>query len=104
MTLVTRQFLYAGIVHIAGNMLHLWIFGRGVEAALGTKQRPFRLSSLAGIAPALDVHNPASEIGRGARLWNWNLIGDSPRPASFNEQRSRCQNYPWRRWSSHYWL
>ena len=41
MTLVTRQFLYAGIVHIAGNMLHLWIFGRGVEAALGTKQRPF---------------------------------------------------------------
>jgi membrane associated rhomboid family serine protease len=36
MTLVTGQFLHGGIAHIAGNMLYLWIFGRGVEAALGT--------------------------------------------------------------------
>jgi membrane associated rhomboid family serine protease len=36
MTLVTCQFLHGGIAHIAGNMLYLWIFGRGVEAALGT--------------------------------------------------------------------
>jgi membrane associated rhomboid family serine protease len=36
MTLVTAQFLHGGIAHIAGNMLYLWIFGRGVEAALGT--------------------------------------------------------------------
>ena len=36
MTLVACQFLHAGIAHIAGNMLYLGIFGRGVEAALGT--------------------------------------------------------------------
>jgi membrane associated rhomboid family serine protease len=36
MTLVTCQFLHGGIAHIAGNMLYLWIFGLGVEAALGT--------------------------------------------------------------------
>ena len=35
-TLVTCQFLHGGIAHIAGNMLCLWIFGPGVEAALGT--------------------------------------------------------------------
>jgi membrane associated rhomboid family serine protease len=35
-TLVTCQFLHAGFAHIAGNMLYLWVFGRGVEAALGT--------------------------------------------------------------------
>lgn len=36
MTFVTCQFLHGGIAHIAGNILYLWIFGRGVEAALGT--------------------------------------------------------------------
>ena len=36
MTFVTCQFLHGGIAHIAGNMLYLWVFGRGVEAALGT--------------------------------------------------------------------
>lgn len=37
-TLVTSMFLHGGWLHILGNMLYLWLFGKGVEAALG----PFR--------------------------------------------------------------
>ena len=35
MTLITSQFLHAGFLHIAGNMLFLWIFGNNVEDKLG---------------------------------------------------------------------
>lgn len=34
-TLITSQFLHAGILHLAGNMLFLWIFGNNVEDKLG---------------------------------------------------------------------
>lgn len=34
-TLITSQFLHAGLLHIAGNMLFLWIFGNNVEDKLG---------------------------------------------------------------------
>ncbi|AGT10088.1 rhomboid family intramembrane serine protease [Paracoccus aminophilus] len=33
--LVTHMFLHAGILHIAGNMLFLWIFGDNMEDQLG---------------------------------------------------------------------
>ena len=33
--LATSMFLHAGIAHILGNMLSLWIFGDNVEAAFG---------------------------------------------------------------------
>jgi len=33
--LVTSMFLHAGLAHIVGNMLFLWIFGDNVEAAFG---------------------------------------------------------------------
>ncbi len=35
MTLITSQFLHGGFLHIAGNMLFLWIFGNNVEERLG---------------------------------------------------------------------
>jgi membrane associated rhomboid family serine protease len=35
LTLFTSQFLHGGILHIAGNMLFLWIFGNNVEDRLG---------------------------------------------------------------------
>ncbi|NEO31607.1 MAG: rhomboid family intramembrane serine protease [Symploca sp. SIO3C6] len=35
LTLVTSQFLHGGFMHIAGNMLFLWIFGNNVEDKLG---------------------------------------------------------------------
>lgn len=34
-TLFTSQFLHGGFLHIAGNMLYLWIFGNNVEDSLG---------------------------------------------------------------------
>lgn len=35
LTLITSMFLHGGFLHIAGNMLFLWIFGNNVEDALG---------------------------------------------------------------------
>lgn len=34
-TLITSQFLHGGILHVAGNMLYLWVFGNNVEDKLG---------------------------------------------------------------------
>lgn len=34
-TVVTSQFLHAGFLHMAGNMLYLWIFGNNVEEEMG---------------------------------------------------------------------
>ena len=35
LTPITSQFLHGGIVHLAGNMLFLWIFGNNIEEKLG---------------------------------------------------------------------
>jgi membrane associated rhomboid family serine protease len=34
-TIFTGMFLHAGFLHIAGNMLYLWIFGNNIEDAFG---------------------------------------------------------------------
>ena len=35
LTLITSMFMHGGLLHIAGNMLFLWIFGNNIEDALG---------------------------------------------------------------------
>jgi membrane associated rhomboid family serine protease len=35
LTLFTSMFLHGGIVHVAGNMLYLWIFGNNIEDSMG---------------------------------------------------------------------
>lgn len=35
MTIFTSMFMHANILHIAGNMLYLWIFGNNIEDVLG---------------------------------------------------------------------
>ncbi|MBM4458960.1 MAG: rhomboid family intramembrane serine protease [Chloroflexi bacterium] len=35
LTFVTAMFLHGGVMHIAGNMLYLWIFGNNVEDVMG---------------------------------------------------------------------
>jgi membrane associated rhomboid family serine protease len=62
-TLVTSMFLHGGWMHLIGNMLYLWIFGRGVETALGAP-RFAALYLLSGIAAALTQAwmNPAAEV------------------------------------------
>jgi membrane associated rhomboid family serine protease len=34
-TLLTSMFLHGGLLHLAGNMLYLWIFGNNIEEAMG---------------------------------------------------------------------
>jgi membrane associated rhomboid family serine protease len=34
-TLLTSMFLHGGFIHLAGNMLYLWIFGNNIEDKLG---------------------------------------------------------------------
>jgi len=52
LTIFTSMFLHGGFVHIASNLLFLWIFGNNVEDALG--RRRFLVFYLAtGVAAAL---------------------------------------------------
>ena len=34
-TLITSQFLHGGLLHLAGNLLFLWVFGNNIEDHLG---------------------------------------------------------------------
>lgn len=63
LTLVTSVFLHGGLLHLAGNMLYLWIFGNNVEEAVG-HARYLVFYLLCGAAAALGqgfVH-PSSTI------------------------------------------
>jgi membrane associated rhomboid family serine protease len=63
LTIFTSMFLHAGILHLGGNMLYLWIFGNNVEDALGHFQFLFWYL-VWGVAAALAhvVINAASPI------------------------------------------
>ena len=37
-TLLTSMFMHAGVIHIAGNMLFLWVFGPEIEDVMGTSR------------------------------------------------------------------
>jgi membrane associated rhomboid family serine protease len=62
-SLVTSMFLHGGWMHVLGNMLFLWVFGRNLEDLLG----PWRFLAfylLCGLAAGI-VHvitNPYSEV------------------------------------------
>jgi rhomboid family protein len=62
-TLLTSMFLHGGLVHLLGNMLYLWIFGKGVEMALGPA-RFLMFYLLCGVAAALTqaLTDPAAEV------------------------------------------
>jgi membrane associated rhomboid family serine protease len=63
LTIVTSMFLHGGVLHLAGNMLFLWIFGNNVEDATGhLRFAAFYL--LCGAAAALThiVSHPASNV------------------------------------------
>src|SRR3954452_21751909 len=50
----TSMFLHGGILHLAGNMLYLWIFGNNVEEAFGHIRFLF-FYFLCGVAAALTM-------------------------------------------------
>jgi len=59
----TAMFMHAGVFHLAGNMLYLWIFGDNIEDALG--HLPYLVFYLVGGLAATLAHvitNPASII------------------------------------------
>ncbi len=52
LTILTSMFLHGGLLHIGGNMLFLWIFGRAVEVALGPA-RFLAFYLVSGVAAAI---------------------------------------------------
>ncbi len=62
-TIFTAMFLHGGLMHLAGNMLYLWIFGDNVEDALGHgRYLVFYLGSGAGATLAHAWISSASEV------------------------------------------
>jgi membrane associated rhomboid family serine protease len=62
-TVFTSMFLHGGIMHLAGNMLFLWIFSDNVEEALGRFRFVF-FYALCGVAAAMaqSLPNPDSQV------------------------------------------
>ena len=59
----TSMFMHAGLAHIGGNMLYLWIFGDNVEDSLGSG-RYFLFYLVGGLVASIThiITNPASQI------------------------------------------
>jgi membrane associated rhomboid family serine protease len=71
-TIFTSMFIHGGWLHIGGNMLFLWIFGKGVESALGSA-RYLVFYLVCGIAAALtqafvDPHSTVPMIGASGAI------------------------------------
>ena len=63
MNIFTSMFMHAGLAHIGGNMLYLWIFGDNVEDRMG--HRRYLLFYLTGGVAASLTHiitNPTSQV------------------------------------------
>lgn len=61
-TMITYAFLHGGWMHLAGNMLFLWVFGDNIEDAVGHfKYLIFYLLCAAGGGFAHSLVNPGSE-------------------------------------------
>jgi membrane associated rhomboid family serine protease len=66
-TLFTSMFMHGGILHIAGNMLFLWVFGNNIEDSMG-RLKFILFYLLAGLVAvysqaALDVDSTVPTIG-----------------------------------------
>ncbi|NJK30347.1 MAG: rhomboid family intramembrane serine protease [Acaryochloridaceae cyanobacterium CSU_3_4] len=71
-TLFTSQFLHGGLLHIAGNMLFLWVFGNNVEDQLGRlKYIVFYLScgALAALSQwFFNIHSDIPSLGASGAI------------------------------------
>ncbi|NOZ24655.1 MAG: rhomboid family intramembrane serine protease [Nitrospirae bacterium] len=63
LTVFTSMFMHGGLLHIAGNMLYLWIFGNNIEDRLG-HFRYLVFYMLSGIVAAYanSLASPSSQI------------------------------------------
>jgi len=63
LTIFTSMFLHGSVLHIAGNMLYLWIFGNNVEDAMGhARYLLFYLVSGVAAAMTLAFMDPSSQV------------------------------------------
>jgi len=67
LTIFTSMFLHGGVLHLAGNLLYLWIFADNIEDRMG-RGRFVLFYGLCGIAAALaqavpDIDSPIPMIG-----------------------------------------
>jgi len=71
-TLLTSTFLHGGWLHLLGNMLYLWLFGRGVETALGSWRfflfYPFCGAAAALVQAAMDPDATVPMIGASGAI------------------------------------
>lgn len=62
-TVFSAMFLHGGFLHLAGNLLYLWIFGDNVEDALGhTRYLVFYLAGGVAAATLQTMLNPTSAV------------------------------------------
>ena len=71
-TVFTAMFMHASLLHIAGNMLFLWIFGNNVEDAMGPVKYIFfyLLGGIAALAlqVAIDPNSTAPTLGASGAI------------------------------------
>jgi membrane associated rhomboid family serine protease len=72
LTLVTSMFLHGGFLHLAGNMLYLWIFGNNIEDYLG-RPRFILFYLVCGLVAAVthalsDVTSPVPMVGASGAI------------------------------------
>ncbi len=71
-TIFTGMFMHASFLHIAGNMLFLWIFGNNVEDAMGPIKYVFfyLLGGIAALAlqVAIDPNSTAPTLGASGAI------------------------------------
>ncbi len=72
LTIFTAMFIHGGFMHIAGNMLYLWIFGNNVEDLLGSVRFVVFYFICGTVAAALQIafslHSPVPMIGASGAI------------------------------------
>lgn len=72
LTIFTSMFMHGGFMHLAGNMLYMWIFADNIEDSLGsTKFFIFYLLSGVGAAMTqvlIDVHSQIPMVGASGAI------------------------------------
>jgi membrane associated rhomboid family serine protease len=86
-TLVTSLFLHADILHLAGNMLFLYVFGNTMEEDLGATKTlgTFFFGGVASFLLSLLFYNPATPlIGASAAIFTLSAIVMLVKPLKFS--------------------
>lgn len=86
-TLVTSLFLHADILHLAGNMLFLYVFGNTIEEDLGATKTLgiFFFGGIASFLLSLLFYNPATPlIGASAAIFTLSAVVMLIKPLKFS--------------------